>query len=231
MGPEYQTSRTSKVNPRAKCPSQSGEEGVLSRYKTASLAAKAQARRSVRWRGCVFSFGQTAPVAGYALSLWYGGILVADKEVHYKNVIKVSEALIFGAWMMGQALAFAPNFGAAISAAGRIMTQLARQPTIESTVTPAVNEDFVATGKINYDSVMFRYPTRREVEVLRGLTLAIPSGKRVALVGPSGCGKSTLIQLLQRLYDPDNGSVVSILDTLYIQNYWNRWIYYLVLIP
>ncbi|RVE52405.1 hypothetical protein evm_002799 [Chilo suppressalis] len=184
-----------------------GEQGVLDRYKKASANAKASARGSLRWRGCVFSFGQTAPVAGYALSLWYGGVLVADREVPYKNVIKVSEALVFGAWMMGQALAFAPNFGAAISAAGRIMGQLARTPAVASTAAPAVNEDYVAMGKINYKNVVFRYPTRREVEVLRGLSLAIPSGKRVALVGPSGCGKSTLIQLLQRLYDPDEGSV------------------------
>ncbi|XP_013148516.1 PREDICTED: multidrug resistance protein homolog 49-like [Papilio polytes] len=137
-----------------------GEEGVITRYKEAGLVASGRERRSMRWRGAVFSFGQTAPVAGYALSLWYGGVLVANKEVHYKSVIKVSEALIFGAWMMGQALAFAPNFGAAMLAAGRVMTLLARQSRVCS-------------------------PTLATV----------------------GCGKSTLIQLLQRLYDPDEGYV------------------------
>ncbi|XP_038218761.1 multidrug resistance protein homolog 49-like [Zerene cesonia] len=184
-----------------------GEEGVLARYQAAGASAHAAARGSMRWRGAVFSFGQTAPVAGYALSLWYGGIQVANKEVPYKDVIKVSEALVFGAWMMGQALAFAPNFGAAVLAAGRVMTLLARRPLVETTHAPSVPENFVAEGKIQYKHIKFRYPTRREVEVLRGLSLVIPSGKRVALVGPSGCGKSTLMQLLQRLYDPDDGAV------------------------
>ncbi|XP_026751767.1 multidrug resistance protein homolog 49-like isoform X2 [Galleria mellonella] len=184
-----------------------GEDGVLSRYQKAGIEARNEAIKSMRWRGSVFSFGQTAPVAGYALSLWYGGVLVANKDVHYKDVIKVSEALIFGAWMMGQALAFAPNFGAAVSAAGRVMTLLQRRPLVESTHAPAIAENYVAEGKIQYKNIKFRYPTRREVEVLRGLSLSIPSGKRVALVGPSGCGKSTLIQLLQRLYDPDDGNV------------------------
>ncbi|KAI8440970.1 hypothetical protein MSG28_009258 [Choristoneura fumiferana] len=184
-----------------------GEEGIINRYIKAGTEARKTARNSLRWRGCVFSFGQTAPVAGYAVSLWYGGNLVANKEVEYKNVIKVSEALVFGAWMMGQALAFAPNFGAAVSAAGRVFMQLERKPLIESTHAPAVQENYVAKGKLQYKNVKFRYPTRQEVEVLRGLSLEIPDGKRVALVGPSGCGKSTLIQLLQRLYDPEDGMV------------------------
>ncbi|XP_061717365.1 multidrug resistance protein homolog 49-like [Cydia pomonella] len=184
-----------------------GEEGVIQRYVEAGRAAANTAIKSVRWRGCVFAFGQTAPVAGYALSLWYGGVLVANREVPYKDVIKVSEALVFGSWMMGQALAFAPNFGAAVLAAGRVFQLLERKPLIDSTHAPSVPEDYVAKGKIQYKNIKFRYPTRMEVEVLRGLSLEIPSGKRIALVGPSGCGKSTLMQLLQRLYDPEDGMV------------------------
>lgn len=52
--------------------------------------------------------------------------------------------MVFGAWMMGQALAFAPNFGAAVSAAGRVFVQLERKPLIESTHAPAVAEDYVS---------------------------------------------------------------------------------------
>ena len=43
--------------------------------------------------------------------------------------------------------------------------------------------------------------------MLQGLTLDIKKGESVALVGPSGCGKSTVIQLVQRFYDVDSGSV------------------------
>ena len=45
------------------------------------------------------------------------------------------------------------------------------------------------------------------MQILQGLNLTIDKGEMVALVGPSGCGKSTVIQLLQRFYDPDSGTV------------------------
>ena len=60
----------------------------MTRYHDAFIGGRLAAKKSLRWRGCVFSFGQTAPVAGYALSLWYGGVLVANGEIPYKNVIK-----------------------------------------------------------------------------------------------------------------------------------------------
>lgn len=93
--------------------------------------AKASRIRN-RLRGVVFSCGLTAPFFGYALSLYYGGYLVAREGLSYQNVIKVSEALIFGSWMLGQALAFAPNFNTAKISAGRIFRLLDRVPEITS---------------------------------------------------------------------------------------------------
>jgi ATP-binding cassette subfamily B protein len=59
-----------------------------------------------------------------------------------------------------------------------------------------------------FDDVRFSYPSRKEVQVLRGLSLAVRPGQRVALVGPSGAGKSTAVALLLRFYDPDGGRVL-----------------------
>ena len=65
------------------------------------------------------------------------------------------------------------------------------------------------TGTIQLRSVRFRYPTRQNVKVLRGLTLSVQKGKKLALVGSSGCGKSTVVSLLERFYDVEDGEVVS----------------------
>lgn len=45
-------------------------------------------------------------------------------------------------------------------------------------------------------------------EVLRGVSFTVPRGSRVALVGPSGAGKSTILSLVERFYDPTDGSVL-----------------------
>ena len=52
------------------------------------------------------------------------------------------------------------------------------------------------TGEVDLKDVRFRYPSRPETEVLRGLNLSLFPGKVVALVGPSGGGKSTVCHLI-----------------------------------
>ncbi|NXC51401.1 MDR3 protein, partial [Penelope pileata] len=44
-------------------------------------------------------------------------------------------------------------------------------------------------------------------QILKGLNLKVNCGQTVALVGGSGCGKSTTVQLIQRFYDPKEGTV------------------------
>jgi ATP-binding cassette, subfamily B, bacterial len=62
-------------------------------------------------------------------------------------------------------------------------------------------------GNIRYDEVLFSYPTRKDVEVLKGISFSIEAGKKIALVGASGAGKSTIVQLLLRFYEVDGGQI------------------------
>ena len=64
------------------------ENYILNRYSKELDNAKSACRRTVRFRGTVFGTGQTVPLFGYAIALYYGGILVANNEMHYKDVIK-----------------------------------------------------------------------------------------------------------------------------------------------
>ena len=57
-------------------------------------------------------------------------------------------------------------------------------------------------GELRFHDVWFRYDTRPDAAVLRGISLTIAPSQTIALVGTSGHGKSTIIDLIQRMYDP-----------------------------
>ncbi len=63
-------------------------------------------------------------------------------------------------------------------------------------------------GEVAFEGVTFAYPGRPELPALKGFSLHVRPGERVALVGPSGAGKSTVFRLLLRFYDPQAGRVV-----------------------
>lgn len=60
-------------------------------------------------------------------------------------------------------------------------------------------------GNIEWKGVTFGY--RPDQAVLQNFSLAVSSGRKVAFVGESGSGKSTILQLLMRLYDPQQGHI------------------------
>jgi len=57
-------------------------------------------------------------------------------------------------------------------------------------------------------NVAFTYASRPDHRILKDFSLRIPPGSTMAMVGISGSGKSTVISLLERFYDPSNGSVL-----------------------
>ena len=67
----------------------------------------------------------------------------------------------------------------------------------------------MCSALVQFQNVRFTYPTRPEVEVLRGIDLTVRSGQFIALVGSSGCGKTSIVQLLERFYNVVKGRVVS----------------------
>ncbi|KAF9812483.1 hypothetical protein SFRURICE_018971 [Spodoptera frugiperda] len=184
------------------------ERSVLSRYSAALQEGARVSGAARRVRGPVYGACVCAPTLGYAVSLAYAGYLIARDDLPYQHAILVSEALIYGAWMLAAALSFAPSFAAARRSGARIIAALRRAPAVVTEDTAAEIPDWNVEGRVTFSNVSFSYPTRASTPVLRGLSLALPPRATTALVGHSGCGKSTLLHLLMRSYDPDNGTVM-----------------------
>jgi ATP-binding cassette subfamily B protein len=67
--------------------------------------------------------------------------------------------------------------------------------------------DHKITGEITFNNLSFTYPNT-EREVLSNISLTIPKGTSIGLIGKTGCGKSTLVNLLLRIYNIEENSLL-----------------------
>ncbi|XP_060069104.1 ATP-dependent translocase ABCB1-like [Ylistrum balloti] len=144
----------------------------------------------------------------YAAAFAYGGYLVQYEDLPFQNVFKVFIAIVFGGMSVGRQSSYTPDYNKGKIAAGRLFNMIEMKPSIDAASDEGeVMEEF--SGSLLLDDVHFRYSSRPEIEVLRGLSLTIQTGETVAMVGTSGCGKSTTVQLLERFYDTESGQILA----------------------
>ncbi len=89
---------------------------------------------------------------------------------------------------------------------GRIFSYLDIEPDIVEAEHPVRLDADSVSGTTAFDNVHFHYPDAA-VASLGDVTFTAEPGQLIAFVGPSGAGKSTILQLVARLYDPNEGAV------------------------
>jgi len=163
--------------------------------------------RFAKIRGVFFTFIITVLFGGIFFILWQGALMLERGEMEAGDLF----SFIMYTGILGGAIA---SFGtlytqiaSAIGATERIQEILDTPSELPIQKSDTVT-DLKIKGDVQYQNVVFSYPTRKDLTILKGINIDIKSGQKIALVGQSGGGKSTIVQLLMKFYNPDSGSIL-----------------------
>lgn len=194
------------------------EKEKLDEYKKLVEEAYQQARKSAIWQGfsggiffgTIVGFSCFSWCVGYAFIKYEIDNPVTGKKTDTADVIGTYQALLFGMFTVIQIQALIPAVVRALTVGKEVMDVIERQPLIDSPsdLMRSVTDIQICHG-IDFSDVHFRYPTAQETtrDVFQGASFTIKSGCSTAIVGPSGSGKSTIVQMINRFYDPSEGSI------------------------
>ncbi|KAH6610391.1 abc multidrug transporter mdr1 [Trichoderma cornu-damae] len=199
------------------------EQDIMRKYREDIAIQQRRGLKSVLSSSAVYGAAQGATFLCFGLGFWYGGTLLATREYDLFTFFVCFMSIIYSAQSAGSIFSLAPDMGKAHASALALKKLFDRTPKIDSWSREGerLGEGDVQ-GTVEFRDVHFRYPTRPEQPVLRGLSLTVKPGQYVALVGASGCGKSTTVSLLERFYDPLAGAVYvdgRDISTLNVSNY------------
>jgi ATP-binding cassette, subfamily B, bacterial len=139
--------------------------------------------------------------------IWQAAMMVGTPEMTAGGLIQ----FVTYTATIGGAVAALGNFYSellgSIGATERVREILNKESEVDVKDTPMMPARRLS-GNIELKNVQFRYPTREDIEVLKGVNLSIKSGQKVALVGTSGAGKSTIMQLILRFHQATEGSIL-----------------------
>ncbi|KZV84576.1 multidrug resistance protein 1 [Exidia glandulosa HHB12029] len=199
-----------------------GSQGTLSGLynKFVMEANKYDAKQSLVHGLCMGAFYFTV-YSAYGLAFYFGTTLLLAGDVSAGQVVNVFTAVLIGSFSIAQLAPEMEAISRAQGAAAKLFSTIDRVPAIDSASKEGRTLDKVE-GRITFDDVKFKYPSRPDVPILKGLTIAFEAGKTAALVGASGSGKSTVVQLVERFYDPESGAVK--LDGVDIRELNLKWL-------
>jgi ABC-type multidrug transport system fused ATPase/permease subunit len=168
--------------------------------------------RVARLEAMVSPAGSIAVQGAFLAVLGLGGYRVATGSIAVADLVAFILYLFLLVMPLGQAIGAWTQLQSGLGALARVQEVLALEPEADArperggaTVAVPASPPAADVPLLELADVSFRYPDGPEV--LRGVSLAVPAGSRVALVGPSGAGKSTVLALVEGFYPLTGGAV------------------------
>lgn len=177
------------------------EEGEFRRVNDEYLEGN---RRLARWSTAMQPMLQMLIGFGFAMVLWYGGLLVIRRQITVGEFVAFNLFLTKLIWPV-------IALGWVVNLTQRGTASLLRIRKVLD-VVPAIRDEEPLTdpgallGDVAFRGLSFSYAPGSE-PVLQGIDLQVAAGQTVAVVGRTGSGKSTLLSLIPRLIDPPEGTL------------------------
>lgn len=183
------------------------EDSIIERYRVLLQDQVRKSTKKASYAMLVYAFTDSVELLGMALTFWYGGQLLASREYQPIQFFVIYAAIIQGAQAAGQYLSITVNVAKATDASNRILELRAKaQSNSDTAMSKRIANPTGSGAKITFQNVNFHY-AENTAPLFSNLNIAIEAGQFIACVGPSGCGKTTIISLLERFYQPFNGTI------------------------
>jgi ATP-binding cassette subfamily B protein len=171
--------------------------------------------RSVLYYSVYFPVAEIIAAAGIGLLVWYGAKGIINFESTGITIGKLIAFIMYIQMFFRPIRMIADRYNTlqmGIVSSSRILNLLDDQEHVQQNGT--YKPDFIK-GEVAFEHVWFAY--NDEQYVLKDINLHIRQGETVALVGATGAGKSSIINLLNRFYEINKGSIK--VDGIDIDNY------------
>jgi ABC-type multidrug transport system fused ATPase/permease subunit len=181
----------------------------VTRYVKSLKNVVATAISNARYRGAFVAFMIFSLFGTLAFVVWYGGRMIQQPGSDF-TIGSLVMFVIFSMFVGGTFAGFADMFSQLQKTLGA--TQSVRE-ILRSDGEPVelkpitIEPQHLLKGNVRFEHVAFSYPSRKDIQVLKDLSLTARNGEQIAIVGPSGAGKSTIASMLLHFYEPDSGTL------------------------
>lgn len=168
------------------------------------VRARVRHYQGERWWALIENIQSLMSTAGRVGVIALGGYLVMSKRCSVGDYVLfvALQDMVYGP--ISQLSIILPKLRRNLARAERLFEILEQGRKVCD--APAAERLPGAGKSVEFCNVSFKYDGAEDW-TLRDVSFSVPAGATVALIGPSGSGKSTLMNMLQRLYDPQNGTV------------------------